>query len=132
MRLTHLAATLLLATMLGCSANATVTAGTPEASASPSPTATATASPSASPSPVASQAPASACLAAFDAYNTDKDTFVSLDEYVAGRWSDLRFIKAPTAEEETTTKNGFREEARQADKNNDGRLSREEYAATCT
>ncbi len=106
MRLSHLKATLLLAALVGCSTNASPTATT--------------------------GTPASAeCLAAFDRYNVDKDTTLSYDEFVAGKWGDIRFIKAPTAQEEADAKARFRADAEKADADKDGRLARAEYATTC-
>lgn len=120
MRLTHIAATVLLASLLGCDANAQLVA-TAGASASPSP---------AAPSPTAS--PDAFCTGSFDRYDVDKDTFLSADEFVAGKWGDLRFIKAPTAQEEADAKARFRADAGKADADKDGKLSRTEFLATCT
>lgn len=163
MRLTHLAATLLLAALLGCTATAgpTVTTGAPAAaspkaspghSTAPTSAGPSTASPAASSSPTMSPSPASAasappvvearpsapaspsafCVAAFDRYNVDKDTFLSYDELVAGKWGDLRFAVAPTAQQEADMKAGFRTEAEKADADKDGKLTRAEYASTCS
>lgn len=86
-----------------------------------------------SPAPRLSTAPApEGCLADFDAFNVRKDTTLDYDEYVDGKWGKLRFVKAPTAEEEAAMKAGFRREAEAADKDHDGRLTREEFAATCS
>lgn len=122
MRLAHIAATVLLASLLGCTANAQLVA---TAGATPTPT------PSASTQAPPGPSPDGACAASFDRYNVDKDTFLSADEYVAGRWGDLRFVKAPTAEEERAAKDGFRADHARADADKDGKLTRAEFAASC-
>lgn len=92
-------------------------------------------SPSPSPSAAAPSAKPSAsaeCMADFDAFNVRKDTVLDYDEYVDGKYGKIRFIKAPTEQEVKTMKDGFRAEAEKADTNKDGKLSREEFASTCS
>jgi hypothetical protein len=86
----------------------------------------------AQPAPVVSAQPATpGCDADFSAFNVTKDTFLSADEYVDGRWGQVRFVKAPTEAEEKAMKDGFRQEHRTADANGDGKLSLDEFRTTC-
>jgi hypothetical protein len=116
--------------LTGCKA----TPGNAAPAAAPTaPTGTAAAQPAtaASPRPAAASAPTPGCDADFSAFNITKDTFLSYDEYVDGRYGQVRFIKAPTEAEEIAMKDGFRQEARAADTNGDNRLSLEEFRTTC-
>ena len=72
-----------------------------------------------------------ACVDQFDAFNLEKDTFLSFDEYVNGKYGKIRFIKAPTPQEEAEMKAGLRKEAEAAAPTGDGKLCREEFKRTC-
>lgn len=86
----------------------------------------------AQPASVATPRPATpGCDADFAAFNITKDVYLSDKEYVDGRWSQVRFVKAPTEAEEAAMKDGFRQEARAADADGDGKLSLEEFRTTC-
>ena len=93
--------------------------------------ASASVAPASTPAPEAAATPSAACLADFDAFNVDKDTMLSYDEYVDGRWGQVRFIQAPTPAEEAGMKEGFRADAKKADHDGDGRLTRTEFGTTC-
>lgn len=93
----------------------------------------------ASPSPKVSTAPNPAggimsveCAADFEKFNVRKDTTLDYDEYVDGRYGEVRFVKAPTAQEEAAMKAGFRKEAETADADKDGKLTHDEFATTCS
>lgn len=117
--------TLLLA---GCSYVPSPGAATPQAGPSAAP---ASVTPASTPAPDAAATPSASCMADFDAFNVEKDTTLSYDEYVNGRWGRVRFIKAPTPAEEAAMKDGFRADSKQADRDGDGRLTRGEFGTTC-
>ena len=85
-----------------------------------------------SPSPSAKPAASAECMADFDAFNVREDTVLDYDEYADGKFGKVRFIKAPTEQEVKAMKDGFRAEAEKADMNKDGKLSRDEFATTCS
>lgn len=111
--------------------------GAPAGTAAPAADPTAETGTAAKPAPVASARPAAAtsptpgCDADFSAFNVTKDVYLSAKEYVDGRWSKVRFIKAPTEAEEKAMKDGFSQEHKAADANGDGKLSLEEFRTTC-
>jgi hypothetical protein len=117
--------TLLLA---GCSALPSPGAAKPQGG---SPSAPAGVTPASTPVPEVGSTPSASCMADFDAFNVEKDTTLSHDEYVNGRWGQVRFIKAPTPAEEAAMKEGFRADAKRADQDGDGRLTRGEFGTTC-
>ncbi|MFN3429323.1 MAG: hypothetical protein ACK46X_05165 [Candidatus Sericytochromatia bacterium] len=108
-------------------------APTPGGAAQPAnrPASPASVTPASTPAPEAPATPSASCLADFDAFNVEKDTTLSYDEYVNGRWGQVRFIKAPTPAEEAAMKDGFRADARKADQDGDGKLTRTEFGTTC-
>jgi Ca2+-binding EF-hand superfamily protein len=81
--------------------------------------------------PTESPKPQTSCEKEFASFDVNGDGFVSYEEYVNGKWGQLRFVKAPTADEEAKTKAGFKADASKLDGNQDGKLSFEEYAKGC-
>lgn len=139
MRTPSLLVALLVAVGSGCGLTITpLTQGpaktTTSQTAKPSPSVRPSTAPSTTPSasPSASAAPVSDCEKDFIAFNVNKDTFIDYSEYEAGKFAKVRFVKAPTPQEEAAMKAGFRKEAEAADANKDGRLTREEFLKTCS
>lgn len=126
---------LTLALLAGCTATAagTVSPGTPSAAPSTAPSATPTATPSAVPSdvPQSTTTVSNGCDADFAAFDTDKSGKLNADEYADGRYSQVRFIKAPTADEVAAMKEGFRQEHKAKDADGDGALDLTEFRTTC-
>jgi Ca2+-binding EF-hand superfamily protein len=76
-------------------------------------------------------APNDACAAGFKDLDADRDGFLSPEEYVNGKWGQIRFIQAPTKEEEQRMRDSFRSEFKAHDFSGDARLSYDEHAALC-
>jgi Ca2+-binding EF-hand superfamily protein len=71
------------------------------------------------------------CHKDFLTFDTNQDGSLSYDEYAEGRYSKLRFFRAPTPAEVETSKAGFRDEARKLDQDQDQKLTIAEFAASC-
>lgn len=63
----------------------------------------------------------------FQAFDLDGNRLLSLTEYVEGKWSLIRFFKAPTDEEVRHMKAGFAQDFQRADLTRDGWLNPYEY-----
>ena len=72
-----------------------------------------------------------ACDEQFKAFDGNKDGVMSFKEYVDGRWSQLRFVQAPTEAQIRMHKRRYSEQATWADANKDGTLSRAEHRKLC-
>ncbi|MDB5101729.1 MAG: calcium-binding protein LPS1-beta-like [Cyanobacteria bacterium RYN_339] len=82
--------------------------------------------------PPTTQPPANtACDGDFVAFDANRDKQVSIEEYVNGKWGQLRFIKAPTPEEEASARANFKAMAVKLDVNQDGQLSIDEFRRGC-
>ena len=71
------------------------------------------------------------CAKLFASYDTNQDGFVDIAEYAQGRWSELRFIKAPTPDEEKRQRATFEAQAKLYDANGDGKLNLLEFLVIC-
>jgi hypothetical protein len=96
----------------------------------PTPTGTNPTSTASPPNPAGGIEP-TLCDQDFDKFDADESNALSYDEYVNGRYGQIRWFKAPTAKEEADMKATLAAEAKAADENDDQKLSREEYATTC-
>jgi Ca2+-binding EF-hand superfamily protein len=84
------------------------------------------------PLPAPSASPDSGqCGSLFDTWDADGDQSISFDEYADAKWQELKFIKAPTAEEEAATRARFQAEAKQYDVNGSGNLDFIEFLKVC-
>lgn len=63
----------------------------------------------------------------FKAFDLDGNHLLSLREYVQGKWSQIRFFKAPTDQEVRHMKAGFARDFARADLTHDGWLNPYEY-----
>lgn len=71
------------------------------------------------------------CGSLFDTWDADGDQQISFDEYADAKWNELRFLKAPTADEEQATRAKFASEAKQYDANGNGSLDFIEFLKVC-
>lgn len=71
------------------------------------------------------------CGATFKGWDVDGDGKLTPQEYADGKWSEIRFIQAPTKEEEARMRESFYSEFKSRDRNGDARLSYDEFVATC-
>ncbi|MDB5097104.1 MAG: hypothetical protein JWM80_1525, partial [Cyanobacteria bacterium RYN_339] len=71
------------------------------------------------------------CGSLFDTWDGDGDQTITFDEYADAKWAELKFIKAPSAEDEKATRARFFAEAKQFDANGNGSLDFVEFLKIC-